>query len=84
MGGIGVWQLLVIALIVLVLFGTRRLRNLGSDLGTALKGFRTAVKDENDGASALDGPEQFVADGDASGAGTERSGNAPEEKPGGS
>ena len=37
-GGIGIWQLLIILLIVVMLFGTKKLRNLGSDLGGALKG----------------------------------------------
>ena len=45
-GGIGIWQLLIILLIVVMIFGTKRLRNLGSDLGGALKGFKTAVKDD--------------------------------------
>ena len=36
-GGIGIWQLLIILLIVVMLFGTKKLRNLGSDLGGALK-----------------------------------------------
>ncbi len=44
-GGIGIWQLLIILLIVFMLFGTKKLRNLGSDLGGALKGFKTAMKD---------------------------------------
>ena len=48
-GGIGIWQLLIILLIVVMLFGTKKLRNLGSDLGGALKGFKTAMKqDEKD------------------------------------
>ena len=38
-GGISVWQLLIILAIVIMLFGTKRLRTLGSDLGTAVKGF---------------------------------------------
>ncbi|MCB1826389.1 MAG: twin-arginine translocase TatA/TatE family subunit [Candidatus Competibacteraceae bacterium] len=45
MGGISIWQLLIILLIVLVLFGGNRLRNLGSDLGTAIRGFRNAMKE---------------------------------------
>ena len=45
-GGIGIWQLLIILLIVVMLFGTKKLRNLGSDLGGALKGFKTAMKDD--------------------------------------
>ena len=46
-GGIGIWQLLIILLIVVMLFGTKKLRNLGSDLGGALKGFKSAIKDED-------------------------------------
>ncbi len=46
-GGIGIWQLLIILVIVLLLFGTKRLRNLGGDLGSAIKGFKKAIKDEN-------------------------------------
>ena len=48
--GISVWQLLIILLIVALLFGTKRLRGLGSDLGGAIKGFRRAVgSDEQHG-----------------------------------
>ena len=46
-GGIGIWQLIIILVIVVMLFGTKKLRNLGSDLGGALKGFKTAMKDED-------------------------------------
>lgn len=45
-GGISIWQLLIILAIVLVLFGTKRLKNIGSDLGGAVKGFKKAVTDE--------------------------------------
>ncbi len=45
-GGIGIWQLLIILMIVVMLFGTKRLRSLGSDLGGALKGFKSAMKDD--------------------------------------
>ena len=44
--GISVWQLLIILVIVLLLFGAKRLRNVGSDLGEAVKGFKKSVKDE--------------------------------------
>jgi len=44
-GGISVWQLLIILLIVVMLFGTKRLRGLGSDLGSAISGFRKSVSD---------------------------------------
>ncbi len=47
MGGISVWQLLIIAVIVVLLFGTKKLRGLGSDLGGAVKGFKKAISDED-------------------------------------
>lgn len=43
--GISIWQLLIVLVIVLLLFGTKKLRNLGGDLGSAIKSFRSAVKD---------------------------------------
>lgn len=46
MGGISIWQLLIILAIVALLFGTRKLRNIGSDLGGAVKGFKQAMSDE--------------------------------------
>ncbi|MES9868469.1 MAG: Sec-independent protein translocase subunit TatA [Sedimenticola sp.] len=45
-GGISIWQLLIVLVIVLLLFGTKRLKNIGSDLGNAVKGFKGAIKDE--------------------------------------
>ena len=50
LGGIGIWQLLIVLLIVVMLFGTKKLRTLGSDLGGALRGFRNAMKDDETGA----------------------------------
>ncbi|MBD3822058.1 MAG: Sec-independent protein translocase subunit TatA [Thiotrichales bacterium] len=44
--GISIWQLLIILAIVLVLFGAKRLRNVGTDLGSAIKGFKSAIKEE--------------------------------------
>ena len=49
--GISIWQLLIILVIVLLLFGAKRLRNVGGDLGAAIKGFRSAVKDGEDDTS---------------------------------
>ncbi len=46
MGGISIWQIAIIVIVVAVLFGGKRLRNLGSDLGTSLKGFKKAMKDD--------------------------------------
>jgi sec-independent protein translocase protein TatA len=47
MFGFGIQELLVILAIVLLIFGPKRLKNIGSDLGNAIKGFRTAVADED-------------------------------------
>lgn len=47
-GGISVWQLLIILAIVIMLFGTKRLRNLGGDLGSAVKGFRNSMSAEDE------------------------------------
>ena len=46
MFGLGVPELLIILALVLIVFGPRRLKNIGSELGNAIKGFRTAVKEE--------------------------------------
>ena len=45
---IGPWQLLIILLIVLAIFGTKKLRNMGSDLGGAVKGFRSAMNEADE------------------------------------
>jgi sec-independent protein translocase protein TatA len=44
--GIGMWELLIILAIVLVIFGAKKLRNLGGDLGGAIKNFKQAMKEE--------------------------------------
>ncbi len=46
MFGFSIWELLVVLAIVLLLFGPKRIKTLGGDLGNAIKGFRTAVKEE--------------------------------------
>ncbi|MGI0115705.1 twin-arginine translocase TatA/TatE family subunit [Zooshikella sp. RANM57] len=48
MAGISIWQLLIIAIIVILLFGTNKLRTLGSDLGTSIKGFKKALGENED------------------------------------
>ena len=44
-GGISIWQLLIILVIVIMIFGTKRLKSLGSDLGGAVKGFRKSLQE---------------------------------------
>ena len=46
-GGISLWQLLIVLALVVLLFGTKKLRTLGSDLGTAVKGFKKSVSDDD-------------------------------------
>ena len=53
-GGISVWQLLIILVIVIMLFGTKRLSTLGSDLGNAIKGFRKSMQDDTAGGKTTD------------------------------
>ena len=45
MGGISIWQLLIILAIVLLIFGTKKFRSMGGDLGSAVKGFKNAMAD---------------------------------------
>jgi len=56
-GGISIWQLLIILAIVIMLFGTKRLRTLGSDLGSAVKGFRKSMSEEPPTGESTDEPQ---------------------------
>jgi sec-independent protein translocase protein TatA len=63
--GIGIKELLIILVIALLVFGTKKLKNIGSDLGGAIKGFKNAVKEgeaEGDGAKQLKSPDDKDAD----------------------
>mgnify|MGYP006145931929 CR=1 FL=1 len=46
LGGISIWQLLIVFVIVILVFGTKKLRNLGGDLGGAVKGFKNAISED--------------------------------------
>ena len=59
MGSISIWHWLVVLLIVVVVFGTKKLRNMGSDLGGAVKGFKDGMKDGSADASVV--PPQQVS-----------------------
>jgi sec-independent protein translocase protein TatA len=66
--GISVWQLLIILEIVLVLFGAKRLKNIGSDLGGAIKGFKQSMREgEEEGRAdkSIEDKEGHVIDGEA-------------------
>ena len=62
--GFGVTELIIILLIVLVLFGAKRLKNVGSDLGSAVKGFRSSMKDEE--AGNIEQKDKDVIEGEVS------------------
>ena len=62
-GGICMWQLLILLLIVVLVFGTKRLRNMGGDLGAAVKGFRKGMEEaRDDGGEEKLEPDQLAAD----------------------
>lgn len=46
LGGISIWQLLIVLAIVVMIFGTKKLKTIGSDLGGAIKGFKKSMEDE--------------------------------------
>lgn len=48
LGNISIWQLIIVLVIILLLFGTKKLRNAGGDVGAALKNFKKAFKDEEE------------------------------------
>ena len=52
MGSISIWHWLIVLVVVLVIFGTKKLRNLGGDLGAAVKGFKDGMKTEEDKTKA--------------------------------
>ena len=56
-GGISIWQLLIVLVIVLLLFGTKKLRNMGGDLGGAIKGFRSSMKEVKNSDDDSEDPE---------------------------
>jgi sec-independent protein translocase protein TatA len=63
LGGISIWQLLIVLAILILIFGTKKLKNLGSDLGGAVKGFKEAVnKDDQDDDKKADVQAKVIED----------------------
>ncbi|MEJ2044686.1 MAG: Sec-independent protein translocase subunit TatA [Reinekea sp.] len=66
LGGISIWQLLIVLAIVVLIFGTKRLKNIGGDVGGAIKSFKQAVNDDDkkadDGNKAAESLEKKEAD----------------------
>jgi len=63
MGSLSIWHWLIVLVVVAMVFGTKKLRNIGSDLGGAVKGFKEGMKDANgDPAEAAAAPQRVAAD----------------------
>lgn len=58
-GNISIWQLLIVLAIIVLLFGTKKLRGIGTDLGSAIKGFRSSIKDSPSEDEAQERPAQL-------------------------
>jgi sec-independent protein translocase protein TatA len=70
-GGISIWQLLIVLAIIILLFGTKKLRNVGGDLGTAIKNFKQSMKSAEADESKDDTAAKQVEHQDAGTAGAE-------------
>ena len=64
LGGISIWQLLIILVIVVMIFGTKRLTSLGGDLGGALKSFRKAMDTDESKTEPEVDPKQLASEGE--------------------
>jgi len=60
MGSFSIWHWLIVLLVVVLIFGTKKLKNIGGDLGGAVKGFKDGVKGANDAAADAAAPAQQV------------------------
>ena len=60
MGSFSIWHWIIVLIVVLAIFGTKKLRNMGGDLGTALKGFKDAMKEDEKKEGDKDGKVESV------------------------
>jgi sec-independent protein translocase protein TatA len=60
MGSFSIWHWLIVLVIVLVIFGTKKLKNVGTDLGSAVKGFKDGMKTGEDAAASASPPPQVT------------------------
>ena len=58
MGSFSIWHWLIVLLVVVLIFGTKKLKNIGTDLGGAVKGFKDGMKSGSEDAAAPDAPPQ--------------------------
>jgi sec-independent protein translocase protein TatA len=70
MGSFSIWHWLIVLVVVVLIFGTKKLKNVGSDLGAAVKGFKDGVKDGTGSADAAAAPPQQVTANKAADANT--------------
>jgi sec-independent protein translocase protein TatA len=70
MGSFSIWHWLIVLVIVLLVFGTKKLKNIGSDLGGAVKGFKDGMKDGSAGNADPNAPAQQVTANKATDANT--------------
>ncbi len=63
MGSLSIWHWLIVLVIVMLVFGTKKLRNIGQDLGGAVKGFKEGMKDADAGSDAAQQQKISTADG---------------------
>ncbi len=61
MGSFSIWHWLIVLVVVVLIFGTKKLKNVGSDLGAAVKGFKDGVKDGTTSADAAVPPQQVTS-----------------------
>lgn len=61
MGSFSIWHWLIVLVVVIAIFGTKKLRNVGSDLGAAVKGFKDGVKDGSTSEDAAKPQQQVTA-----------------------
>jgi sec-independent protein translocase protein TatA len=62
MGSFSIWHWLIVLVVVMLIFGTKKIGNMGSDLGKAVKGFKDGVKGEDDKSAAQNGLSSQMAD----------------------
>lgn len=60
MGSISIWHWLIVLLVVVLIFGTKKLRNMGSDLGGAVKGFKEGMRTDDEQAKQLQKDSQII------------------------
>ena len=76
--GISIWQLLIILVIIMLLFGTKKLRNMGGDLGSAIKGFKDSMKDGEEEQKDSQTSERVIENGEETD--TDSAGKTDKEK----